>query len=237
MHGMRTLIAVGTVFAVLAAVGMGARLPVVTSASTAIVDTSSSLTVTAINGFHFTPNVIDDLPVNTTITLTFDNGDTGGLIHTFTIIGCANVSIPTGGALTNWINGTSPPGCSAAPIANVGPIPAGSLVRSIPAVPAVGWYEFVCTTPGHFAAGMYGFIAFGTSVPANLAPGAGNLGPGLAVFIIVGTIVTLTVIAIVLGFVVGRREGAQHEMPPERLGYPEPVLAPGPEGTPPSAGR
>ena len=32
----------------------------------------------------------------------------------------------------------------------------------------------------------------------------------------------LTVIAIVLGFVVGRRKGSEFEMPPERLGYPEP---------------
>ncbi|MCI4365916.1 MAG: hypothetical protein L3K10_07675, partial [Thermoplasmata archaeon] len=58
---------------------------------------------------------------------------------------------------------------------------------------------------------------------------------GSAVFIIVGTIVVLTVIAIVLGFVVGRRRGAVHEMPPERLGYPEPRLPtePAPPPRPP----
>jgi len=58
-------------------------------------------------------------------------------------------------------------------------------------------------------------------------------GPGAALFIIIGTIVSLVVIALVLGFVVGRRKGAEHEMPPERLGYPEP-LAPG-EPLPPSS--
>ena len=47
-------------------------------------------------------------------------------------------------------------------------------------------------------------------------------------FIISGTIAGLVVLALVLGFVIGRRKGAVHEMPPERLGYPEPAL-PSPE--------
>jgi hypothetical protein len=50
--------------------------------------------------------------------------------------------------------------------------------------------------------------------------------PGVAVFIIVGTIVALVVIALVLGFVVGRRRGSHDEMAPQRLGYPEPPETP-----------
>jgi len=75
---------------------------------------------------------------------------------------------------------------------------------------------------------MYGFIAFGIALPSNLSVTVPYDGAGAAVFIIVGTIVSLTVVAIVLGFVVGRRRGASEEMPPERLGYPEPEPAPAP---------
>jgi len=81
---------------------------------------------------------------------------------------------------------------------------------------------------------MYGFIAFGEPLPSNLTVSAASVGPGEAVFIIVGTIVALTVIAIVLGFVVGRRRGSSEEMPPERLGYPEP-LVPSEPALPPGA--
>ena len=93
-------------------------------------------------------------------------------------------------------------------------------------------YEFVCTEPGHFTNGMYGFIAFGENLPGNLTVSATSTDPGAAVFIIVGTIVSLVVIALVLGFVVGRRRGSVYEMPPQRLGYPEPE-SPGAEKSPP----
>ncbi len=79
-----------------------------------------------------------------------------------------------------------------------------------------------CLIPGHFP-GMYGLLGSGE-------PGSGgsiSTGPGAAVFIIGGTIAGLVVIAIVLGFVVGKRRGSHDEMPPERLGYPEqPTVAP-----------
>jgi hypothetical protein len=98
--------------------------------------------------------------------------------------------------------------------------------------PGPGWYEFVCLEPGHFQEGMYGYIAFGMALPTNLTPASVNTGPGIAVFIISGTIVALVLVAIVLGFVVGQRKGSKFEMPPERLGYPEPPAPP----PPPSAG-
>jgi hypothetical protein len=88
--------------------------------------------------------------------------------------------------------------------------------------PGPGWYEFVCLEPGHFQSGMYGFIAFGMNLPANLTVSVASTGPGAGVFIISGTIVALVVVALVLGFVVGRRKGSEFEMSPERLGYPEP---------------
>jgi hypothetical protein len=80
---------------------------------------------------------------------------------------------------------------------------------------------------------MYGFIAFGINLPSNLTVSTGPTGPGVGVFIISGTIVVLVVVALVLGFVVGRRKGSEFEMPPERLGYAEPPAPPpAPASTP-----
>lgn len=194
-----------------------------------MVDTTPYLNVTGTQSFSFQPNIISDLPTGVNINVEFTNGDPTGTTHTFTIIGCANISIPAGASLSDYLGGSK---CSKTPLVNiVPPAPPETSPGNFTAPPKAGWYEFVCTSPGHFQQGMYGYIAFGMAVPANLSVASSSPGPGLAVFIIIGTIVTLTVIAIVLGFVVGRREGARHEMPPERLGYPEPAA---PERSPPS---
>ena len=81
--------------------------------------------------------------------------------------------------------------------------------------PPLGQYQYVCTDratsrpcPGSSARGSRG--------PRFTV----NNGPGAAVFIIVGVITSLVIIALVLGFVVGRRRGSEDEMSPERLGYP-----------------
>jgi hypothetical protein len=229
----RTAVAVGIVIALLIAGVTDGALSRDARASDIVVDTSSSLSVTATNTYSFQPNVIDDMPTNVTITVNFTNGALG-TIHTFTIIGCENVSIPSGADPSTYINGSK---CASPPLVNIVPsAPPSSKTLTFQSRAKVGWFEFVCTVSGHFSLGMFGFIAFGMAVPSNLSLGSPNTGPGLAVFIIIGTIVTLTVIAIVLGFVVGRREGSRHEMPPERLGYAEPGPPAGgkPPATPPA---
>lgn len=220
--------AVGIVFALVLA-GVGSNYVTrEADASSVVVDTSPTVSVTATSTFSFTPDIINEVPTGVSVSFDFTNGDQNGLIHTFTILGCANMTIPRTGPkafdFTPYINGTK---CANAPLKNIVPAATSSLTRTlVGGVPKPGWYEFICTESGHFQSGMYGFIAFDTVVPANLTPALGTPGAGLAVFIIVGTIVTLTVIAIVLGFVIGRREGGKHEMPPERLGYPEPGAPP-----------
>jgi plastocyanin len=84
--------------------------------------------------------------------------------------------------------------------------------------PPYGVYEYVCTQTGHFPS-MAGLIGSGEAA-GSLST---NYGPGAPVYIISGTIVGLVIIALVLGFVVGKRRGSADEMPPERLGYPEPA--------------
>jgi plastocyanin len=192
---------------------------------------TGSVSVTAVAGFTFTPNAIEDVPVGANITVTFTDND--AVDHTFTIIGKQGWVIPSSYS-SDQIDSLA---FGSTPTAILKPLNATSVGTSgdqvtgyftSPAAP--GWYEFVCTEPGHFQNGMYGFISFGEALPANLTVAAPNTDPGAPVFIIVGTIVALVVIALVLGFVVGRRRGATYEMPPERLGYPEPAT---PETTAP----
>lgn len=202
------------------------------AARSVTVDTSAQLQVTAEPGFSFTPSEFQQLPVNTSIAVTFTDNDVGP--HTFTIIPLQGWVVPTDYS-SPQINALAygTPGAlinlNASASGTSGDIQYGNLTVTAP-----GWYEFVCTEPGHFQSGMYGFVAFGMNLPSNISAGAADTGPGLAVFIIVGTIVTLVVIALVLGFVVGRRRGSSEEMPPQRLGYPEPEQAPvAPPATPP----
>ncbi|MCI4373693.1 MAG: hypothetical protein L3K02_08665 [Thermoplasmata archaeon] len=193
--------------------------------------TGGDLPMTASSGFAFDPNLLGNVATTTNLTVTFTDGDVQA--HTFTISSREGWVIPssyTGDQLTNFVKAYPP-------LFNIQAPNPGTYIGNFTSPPK-GWYEFFCNESGHFQEGMYGFIAFGEALPSNLTISLANDGPGAAVFIIVGTIVALTMIAIVLGFVVGRRRGAMHEMPPERLGYPEPKMpaepAP-PPGTPPKS--
>ena len=186
------------------------------------VNASSQLAVTTAAPYKFVQNAIESVPTNTTINVTITDADT--LAHTFTILDRQGVVIPTS-TTTSGLDAlvTQYGALISLNVTGSGDVASGSFTS-----PAPGWYEFVCLEPGHFAEGMYGFIAFGEALPGNLTVSTPSTGPGVAVFIISGTIVTRLVIAIVLGFVVGRRKGSEFEMPPERLGYPEPPAPPPP---------
>jgi hypothetical protein len=201
---------------------------VVPSADVAVAVAGPMLNVTGVS-YSFTPDRVNNLTVNTTYDVIFTDASTNNAAHTFTILGREGIDYPSSADVTAIAyNRTYPP------IVNINATGSGPFTKNFTSPKTPGWYEFVCTEAGHFSLGMYGFISFGMNLPANLTVSAGQTGPGTAVFIIVGTIVSLTVIAIVLGFVVGRRHGAEQEMPPERLGYPEPAL-PGGGSPPPSS--
>ncbi len=190
-------------------------------------DASSSLDVTAASGFKFVQSTYQQLPTGTNISVSFTDGDT--LAHTFSILNRQGVVIPSSTTTTELEQLFTTYGA----LVSLNATSAGAVASGSFSAPATaGWYEFVCLEPGHFQEGMYGFVAFGMNLPANISVSSPSTGPGAAVFIISGTIVSLVVIALVLGFVFGQRRGALHEMPPERLGYPEPS-APAPESVAP----
>lgn len=138
----------------------------------------------------------------------------GTVPHTFTLSPTAGYTFPSTDSASDlqaYFN-------SHAPIVNVqvGSTTGAKYYANFTA-PPVGVYEYVCTQPGHFPS-MSGLLGSGEA-PGSLST---QNGPGAPVYIISGVIVGLVVLALVLGFVVGKRRGAAEEMPPERLGYPEP---------------
>jgi plastocyanin len=168
-----------------------------------------SITVTVGSGFSFDPYGFEVQPGDT-VNLAFVQTD--GTPHDFRLVAEANYSFPTGAGtsvLLAYFN-------QHPPLVNLSLGSAPATVTKQFVAPHKGLYEFVCTQAGHFAAGMLGYL--GSGVPP---PGQVNSGPGAPVFIIGGTIAGLVILAIVLAFVIGRRRGSMHEMPPERLGYPE----------------
>ena len=219
-----TLILILSLFGVGTSQAAQHRTPAATS-------TGSTFALTASTGFKFDPELealTSTSVLNASVVVTFTNGDT--LAHTFTVASREGWVIPnsySADALEKFF-------AAYPPLVDLYANFTGTFTGNFTAPATPGWYEFVCNESGHFQEGMYGFIAFGEALPSNLTVSAASVGPGEAVFIIVGTIVALTVIAIVLGFIVGRRKGSVHEMPPERLGYPEPK-SPSEPAPPPGA--
>lgn len=199
----------------------GLTLSAAAAASRAHPDATTTLTVTVGTPFAFTLSSNEVQP-GQTIDLSLIQ--TSSLIHTFTLLNATNFQF-------NW---TSTSSDSLAhidaflaahpPLVNY-TFPASPATGSATFVaPPLGEYEYICLEPGHFAAGMWGLL--GSGEPGSGGASASITGPGAPVFIIAGTIAGLVVLSIVLAFVVGQREGSKHEMPPERLGYPEPKAGP-----------
>lgn len=219
----RTLAVVAGVL-LLAAGAVGAGAIQSARAQTIEVDTTGYLNVTAVAPYTFVSSTYEGVPANATIEVAFTDADT--IAHTFSILDREGWVIPSSDT------DVSPLFATYGAVFSINATGPGTVTGSFRS-PAAGWYEFVCLEPGHFALGMYGFIAFGEALPTNLTVTATSMGAGAAVFIIVGTITALVVVAIVLGFVVGRRRGSEFEMPPERLGYAEPPAVPAGEPLPP----
>lgn len=178
---------------------------------------STALTVTVGTLFQFTLSSNEVQPGETVDVSLIQTSST---VHTFTLLNATNFQF-------NWSSSSSDslPHIYAflhahPPLVNFtfGAAPATGSASFV--APAFGEYEYLCLEPGHFAAGMWGLLGSGEAGSGGAA--GTNDGPGTPVFIIAGTIAGLVVLSIVLAFVVGQREGSKHEMPPERLGYPEP---------------
>lgn len=199
----------------------GLTLSAAASASQAHPDASSAITVTVGTLFQFTLSANEVQP-GQTIDLSLIQ--TSSVIHTFTLLNATNFQFNWSSSSSDSLDHIYAFLQAHPPLVNY-TFPAAAATGAASFVaPPFGEYEYLCLEPGHFAAGMWGLLGSGEAGSGGAS--ASNDGPGAPVFIIAGTIAGLVVLSIVLAFVVGQREGAKHEMPPERLGYPEPRTGP-----------
>jgi plastocyanin len=187
--------------------------------------TTVQMSVGSGGALAYAPDTIPNVAPGSAVTISITN--LGSVPHTFTLSSLVNYTLPYADNtnLSSQFVVQHPPYYSI----NISATQGSVTTASFTAPAHIGSYQFFCLEAGHFASGMEGFLGVGISVGPPPAPP----GIGLPVFIISGTIVGLVIIAIVLGFVVGKREGSKHEMPPERLGYPE-TPAQNPPTKPPS---
>ena len=181
---------------------------------------TESVTVTVGSAFAFTPSDFEVTPGDQ-VTITVEQLDSAE--HTFTLSSVANYSLnPSTNSSSDLATFFSehPP----LVYVHINGTQGETQTRTFTA-PRLGTYQFVCEISGHFQSGMWGLMGSGVAVGPPPGPGIPT-----GFYIIAGVVVSLVVIAIVLGFVIGKREGGRYEMPPERLGYPEP---PNPAGAPP----
>jgi plastocyanin len=177
---------------------------------------TDSLSVSVGDEFAFTPDTLEAAAPGDNVTITVTQ--LGTEVHTFTLSPVANLTFSSSESGSDFqtffsahpplvnltINGTT-----------------GFTASATFKAPPLGVYEYVCLEPSHFLEGMFGFFGSGVAPSGPAGPGA-----PVGVYIIAGVVVSLVVIALVLGFVVGKREGNAQVMPPERLGYPEPESPP-----------
>ena len=196
---------------------------------------ASSLSVEAVPGYGFQPSLISNEPTNTNITVTFTDDDK--LQHAFTITSRQGWVIPiayTQTQLDEFLSAYPP--MYYALVNSGGPPSVGSFLS--PSTP--GWYEFICNVSGHFQNGMYGFIAFGESLPPNLTTpsrvGVGGLDINPYQAVSIGALVLVTVVALVLWW--RSRPPRRSTLAPRRRG-PSPAVetrtsknGPGPRNKP-----
>ncbi len=186
-----------------------------------VVDGVQMLNVTVSDQYVFTLSANEITPGDTVkVTITYIG--TEGIAHTFTLSPIAGFAFNSTDQTPHLLAFFS----AHSPLVNLSENGTQGETHSETFVaPPYGLYEYVCLESGHFQLGMHGELGSGEAG----AVGSTATGPGWQVFAIIGGVCSLVIATIVLAFVFGQREGTKHEMPPERLGYPE-----GPRTPPPS---
>jgi plastocyanin len=141
---------------------------------------------------------------------------TDGLPHTFTLANSTDFSFSLSNSSSDLyaffhahpplVNLTMPPRSGAVEYANF-------------TAPPLGYYEYVCLVPGHFQAGMSGYLLSGVSV----GPGGQSIDEYFAVHYLIGGTVTIILFSVLaLGYVLGVRQGKRKGRP-RRTGPEEPA--------------
>jgi len=202
---MRGWSAVALVVALLA-VGSSLALPPAPSPSQLSTSTRDMavgwINISAVGDYGYSPASLEEVPTHATITVKFT--DQSAMAHTFTILRKEGWVVPTADSqaeINQLAYGGSPPVLDNANVSGPGDVNVTTFVS-----PGPGWYEFVCTVTGHFALGMYGFIAFGMNLPSNLtASNRTGVGGTLSFSPIDAAVLAVVLVACAAGYVLWRR--------------------------------
>jgi len=179
------------------------------------------LAVAATPDYGYQPDTFQQIPTNTNISVTFSDDDV--LQHTFTVSSREGFVIPDSYTMSQLDQLFDRYPALVSLLVNPGGPPATGSFLS-PAAP--GWYEFVCNVSGHFQLGMYGFIAFGEALPANLTHvtpvGVGGAKINVAQAASIGALLLVLLVA----FVLWRRGRSPRKSAPTRSGPSAPPAGP-----------
>ncbi len=123
---------------------------------------SVTLTDQALASLAFEPNILVANATGYPETLGIQVTDVGALIHTWTLSALANVQITPSNFTTFFAQHP--------PVVNLQILNPGATYNATFLLDGPGVYEFICEEPGHFQAGMFGFLYVGVAPPAVAAP-------------------------------------------------------------------
>jgi uncharacterized cupredoxin-like copper-binding protein len=118
---------------------------------------------TAQSALAFTPAVIQVNATSFPVHIEVQVSNLGNTAHTWTLVAQPDTNMTAGG-FTSYFQ-QHPPAVSL----NV-PTTSGTVVTGNLTLPSKGVYQYLCEIPGHFAAGMYGYLYVGVAPPATVAP-------------------------------------------------------------------
>jgi uncharacterized cupredoxin-like copper-binding protein len=124
------------------------------------VTTHLSFYVNATNSLTFVSDQLNASSYTTfPIGVTVYFGNLGSLSHTFTLSALPDYNLSSANYSTFFVQHL--------PLVSI-PVPTstGTFNNGSFVISSAGYYEFICTIPGHFASGMFGFLYVGVATPA-----------------------------------------------------------------------
>jgi uncharacterized cupredoxin-like copper-binding protein len=153
------------------------------------------------SALQFVPSAIQVNATSFPIHIQAAVSNAGTTAHTWTLDATPNENLtPTGFASTFQAH---------PPAANINiPTSSGVVATANFTLTQKGVYEFICTVPGHFAAGMYGYLYVGVPAPAAVAPPSTAIVE-LWVLVAAGVLLGVGVLLAVAAAFTGRFAGSE----------------------------
>jgi uncharacterized cupredoxin-like copper-binding protein len=172
--------------------------PPVTSQLTFYVNASDKL---AFISNELDASSVTKFPVGITVFF----GTLGVLSHTFTLSPLPNYNLSSANFTTFFTQHL--------PLVSIPvPLSAGTYNNGSFVISAPGYYEYICTVPGHFSSGMYGFLYVGVAAPAPA------VGPAVSTAIVQSEILIGGGSLLAIGLILAAAASVSGRVPPKTSG-------------------